>query len=250
MKATLAIPAGGALFAGHFPGRPILPGVALLALVADALGRALPLRAVAFARLRQPVAPGDALAIAAREVGPERVRVDVTRGRGLVTNAEFEFGQLPAADPADPAAPETAGTAIPEDLLPHRPPMRFVSGVMSESADGLACTARIPSGCGLVREGAAPAIAVVEAAAQCAALWEALTRARKAGAGGARVGYLVSLRDVRLHAARVPADTAFGVRVALAEAAMPMTWYRMRATLGAGEIATGEIATYLTEERA
>jgi predicted hotdog family 3-hydroxylacyl-ACP dehydratase len=250
MKATLAIPAGGALFAGHFPGRPILPGVALLALVADALGRGAPLRAVAFARLRQPVAPGDALAITAREVGPARVRVDVARGRGLVTNAEFEFGHLPAADTAAPAAPETVGSAIAEDLLPHRPPMRFVSGVMSESADGLACTARIPSGCGLVQAGAAPALAAVEAAAQCAALWEALTRARKAGAGGARVGYLVSLRDVRLHAARVPADTAFGVRIALEQAAMPMTWYRMRATLGAGEIASGVIATYLTDERA
>jgi predicted hotdog family 3-hydroxylacyl-ACP dehydratase len=128
--------------------------------------------------------------------------------------------------------------------------MRFVVGVVSESADGLVGKARIPEACGLVHAGTAPAIAVVEAAAQCAALWEALGRMRAGGAAGARIGYLVSLRDVRLHEARVPAETGFRVNIALEEAAMPMTWYRMRVALGAREIATGTIATYLTNEPA
>jgi 3-hydroxymyristoyl/3-hydroxydecanoyl-(acyl carrier protein) dehydratase len=80
MTATLTIPPEGPLFEGHFPGRPILPVVALLALVAGALGRTAPLRGVAFARLRQPVFPGDAL-IAARELAPDRLRSASPAGR-------------------------------------------------------------------------------------------------------------------------------------------------------------------------
>jgi 3-hydroxymyristoyl/3-hydroxydecanoyl-(acyl carrier protein) dehydratase len=249
MTATLAIPPEGPLFEGHFPGRPILPGIALLALVAGALDRSAPLRGVPFARLRQPVFPGDVLAIAARELAPGRLRVGVNRGQTAVAHAELEFGRLPDAGAAMSFAPDT-GAAFPEALLPHRPPMRFVVGVVSESADGLVGKARIPEACGLVHAGTAPAIAVVEAAAQCAALWEALGRMRAGGAAGARIGYLVSLRDVRLHEARVPAETGFRVNIALEEAAMPMTWYRMRVALGAREIATGTIATYLTNEPA
>jgi predicted hotdog family 3-hydroxylacyl-ACP dehydratase len=128
--------------------------------------------------------------------------------------------------------------------------MRFVVGVVRNSADGLVGEARIPAACGLVHAGAAPAIAVVEAAAQCAALWEALGRVHAGGTADARVGYLVSLRDVRLHEARVPAETGFRVQIELGEAALPMTWYRMRVALGARAIATGAIATYLTDEPA
>jgi 3-hydroxymyristoyl/3-hydroxydecanoyl-(acyl carrier protein) dehydratase len=249
MTATLVIPPGGPLFEGHFPGRPILPGVTLLALVAGALDRSESLRGVPFARLRQPVFPGDALAIAARELAPDRLRVGVTRGQTVVAQAEFEFGRLPAGSVALPVDPDT-GAAFPEALLPHRPPMRFVVGVVRNSADGLVGEARIPEACGLVHAGTAPAIAVVEAAAQCAALWEALGRVGAGGTADARVGYLVSLRDVRLHEARVPAETGFRVHIGLEAAAMPMTWYRMRVALGAREIATGAIATYLTDEPA
>jgi 3-hydroxymyristoyl/3-hydroxydecanoyl-(acyl carrier protein) dehydratase len=39
LKATIAIPASGPWFEGHFPGRPILPGVAELALAIATLGR-------------------------------------------------------------------------------------------------------------------------------------------------------------------------------------------------------------------
>ena len=250
MNAILAIPADGPLFEGHFPGRPILPGVALLALVADALGRSAALRGIAFARLRQQVFPGDELAIAAREVAPDRLRVDVTRGRAVVANGELEFGRLSIADAAISVAAQAAGAAFPETLLPHRPPMRFVTGVLTEPPDGLVCEARIPAGCGLVREGTAPATAAIEAVAQCAALWEALGRARASGAPLARVGYLVSLRDIRLHAARIPADSAFRVSIALDEAAMPLTWYRMEIALARERIASGGIATYLTDEPA
>src|SRR6476659_6063693 len=59
----IEIPAASRLFAGHFPGRPILPGIAHLALAQSALseilGREVALAAVRSLKLRRPVVPGD-----------------------------------------------------------------------------------------------------------------------------------------------------------------------------------------------
>ena len=62
---------GHPVFEGHFPGRPILPGVAQLALLADflesCLGPGCTIRAIHKVRFRQVVQPGD------------RLRVDVSK---------------------------------------------------------------------------------------------------------------------------------------------------------------------------
>jgi len=64
---AVRIPVDSPLFAGHFPGHPILPGVAHLGLVTRALsdwrGREVALAGVRSLKLRRPVGPGETLEV-------------------------------------------------------------------------------------------------------------------------------------------------------------------------------------------
>ncbi len=252
MNATIDVPAGGACFEGHFPGRPILPGVVLLDLALQALARIrerpAPLHGIAFARLRQLVVPADRLELQARELDGAQVRIDLRRQAELVANAQLILGP-PDSPPTtgvgpDPAGPPPPGVPELDALLPHRPPMRLVESVVAETAEGLVCTARVPAACALAHHGFAPALAGIEAAAQTAAVWEALRRSRS-GAAGARIGYLVALRDVALYAERIPVDVPLLAAVRLEAAAPPLTHYRVEAWFDGKALLQGTIATYL-----
>ena len=254
MKATIAVPAGGGCFEGHFPGQPILPGVVLLDLALQALAgaqqRAAPLRGIAFARLRQLVVPGDQLELAARHLDGAQVRIDLRRGPELVANAQLSLG-APDSPPAagielEPVDPELSGAPALDALLPHRPPMRLVDSIVRELADGLVCTASVPRACALAQHGYAPALAGVEAAAQTAAVWEALRRRRQGGGGAPRIGYLVALRDVVFFAEQVAVDSPMLTAVQLEAAAPPLTHYRVETCVGGKVLVRGTIATYLT----
>lgn len=252
MKASITLAADSPYFAGHFPGRPILPGVVELALMAEAAtriaGKDDPVHTIPFARLRHVVVPGDRLEIAARKVSSRRIRVDVTRGETLVANAAFELGVL---RPAGASAPETTIVLPPADvpppavLLPQQPPMRFVTAIAGETPDGLICTARLPAACALAAGGSAPALATIEVAAQTAATWEALRRWREGGDGAPRTGYLVAVRDVVFFAVDVPADAELVASIRLTAAAPPLTHYAVEVDHGSRRVLRGTIATYL-----
>lgn len=251
MNATIEVPAGGACFEGHFPNQPILPGVVLLDLALQALARIqqrpAPLRGIVFARLRQLVAPGDRLELAARAVDAGQVRIDLRRQAELVANAQLVLGkpeplQCTGVEPGPIGPPP--GVPELDALIPHRLPMRLVESVVAETSDGLVCAARVPLTCALARDGFAPALAGIEAAAQTAAVWEALRRSR-GGSVGARIGYLVALRDVTFAAERIPADAPILAAVQLEAAAPPLTHYRIEVWLEAKPLLRGTIATYL-----
>jgi 3-hydroxymyristoyl/3-hydroxydecanoyl-(acyl carrier protein) dehydratase len=262
MNATIEVPSAGAWFEGHFPGHPILPGVAELALVMDALarkaGHPVSLQGIAFARLRQLVLPGDRLELTARELiardsEAARLRIDLKRDGVLVANGEFILGTPQAC--GDETTASMASTmqdaSVPrlDDLLPHRPPMRFLTAILQETAIGLTCTARIPARCALVSGGNAPPVAAIEAAAQAAAAWEALRRWRDAGHAAPRIGYLVALREMIFFTDRVPADRDLQVSVSLEAAAPPLTHYRVEVTLEGMPVTRGTIATFLADDR-
>jgi predicted hotdog family 3-hydroxylacyl-ACP dehydratase len=246
MSGVLRVPREAGYFEGHFPGRPILPGVALLALVADALAPG-PVRRVVHARFRLPVGPGETLALDAKPAAGGNARVVVARDGRPVMSAELAF------DPAAPAPSSTHARRAPlpvppfDELLPHRPPMRFVHAVLDRRDDGIRCVAAVPAGCGLARAGQVPALATIEAAAQAAAVWEALSRRAAGGSAEARAGYLVGLRDVALHVPHVIADAEFTVAVRLEEAVLPLTQYRAEAVVDGVVVMTGTFATVLAQ---
>ncbi|MEX0959346.1 MAG: hypothetical protein WDZ63_08655 [Burkholderiales bacterium] len=252
MNARIDVPAGGAWFEGHFPGRPILPGVAELALTLEALANGMDqprgLQGIAFARLRQLVLPGEQLELSAREDDRSHVRFDLKRAGDLVANGELVLGPpLKAQDTATDIARVATDADLPavERLLPHCPPMRFLSAILQQTADGLAASASVPGACALVSDGSAPALVTIEAAAQAAAAWEALRRWRDDGAAAARIGYLVAIREVSFFIERVPADRSFVVSVRLEALSLPLSRYRFDAWLEDRPVARGAIATFL-----
>lgn len=256
MKALLGVPAAAPYFEGHFPGRPILPGVVELLLALQALAgqaaHAAALQGIAFARWRQPVAPGDVLQVDAREPAPGRLRIELARAGAAVASAELIVGHPHAAAHwrAPCATPMPLAPPALDALLPHRPPMRFILAVEGESARALHCRASIPAASGLTHEATAPMLCAVEAAAQAAAAWEALRRWRAAGkdrtqTSPPRIGYLVALRDIAFFATHLAAERAFSVAVSLEAAAAPLAHYRFEAATENSPLARGFISTFL-----
>ena len=248
MSVALDVPSGGALFEGHFPGRPILAGIAELALVAKALAPVdgAVLGAIPFVRFRGVVLPGDRLDLTSglREDGA--TRFEVRRGGERVANGALRFGaqaEEPDASIAV-AARRSARASVIESLIPHRPPMRFVERILGEAEDGLTCAARVPRACALVEGGAVPSFVALEAAAQAAAAWEALRRAGAQGAAEPLIGYLVSIGEVVLPCARLPADEEFSVSIRLEAGAGALAGYQVESVLDGEIVLRGRIGTY------
>jgi predicted hotdog family 3-hydroxylacyl-ACP dehydratase len=162
-----------------------------------------------------------------------------------VMNGELRFG-LPVADRAAaedlPALSELPSVAT---LLPHQPPMRFVTAVLGANADALACSAQVPGNCPLVSDGLAPALAAIEAAAQTCALWEAVRRWRDGPGATPRTGYVVGMQNVSLFAAEIPADTALTATVRLDALMPPLAHYAIQVDQGERCVLHGTLATFM-----
>lgn len=97
-RATVRIPVTHPSLPGHFPGRPIVPGVVLLQCVLDEaerwLGRTLPVRALPQAKFSAPLLPEQNAELELRLTGDE-LRFSVTRDAQVLTQGQFTVG-LPA----------------------------------------------------------------------------------------------------------------------------------------------------------
>ena len=87
MNVRIVVPRAGPLFDGHFPGLPILPGVAELIMVAGALAPTAALTRVHHVRFRGLVRPGTSWT--SRSRGLHAIRAPSRRG--AIAGAELEF---------------------------------------------------------------------------------------------------------------------------------------------------------------
>jgi 3-hydroxyacyl-[acyl-carrier-protein] dehydratase len=240
------IPVGSSLFAGHFPGHPILPGIAHLAIVEQALGEAL--LGVRSLKLRRPVGPGDALDLAISAVDGEGWRrFELRRGGEAVSSGAVAASRSAPQSQASGGARFEASGSFPAiaALLPHAPPARLVRGVIAASPERIACVAEIPAAHPLAAGGRGPAFLGIEAAAQAAAVLEALER--RTSASGPRIGYLVGIREARFAAPYLPVGQALQVIARRQGNAPPLSVYEIAVAAGNREVVTGTISTFLAE---
>jgi 3-hydroxymyristoyl/3-hydroxydecanoyl-(acyl carrier protein) dehydratase len=103
LATTLLVPCDHPAFEGHFPGRPIVPGVVLLAEALAALQAATDSAAsdwrVQSAKFTRPVGPGARLSLSLQEERPGRVRFEIRAGDHAVAS-----GTLAAREPARAAS--------------------------------------------------------------------------------------------------------------------------------------------------
>lgn len=90
---SFSVPPGHPALAGHFPGRPIVPGVVLLDHALDALGIALGQRfdvcRIESAKFLSPVAPGEALDVAYETAASGAIRFTIRAGARAVASGSL-----------------------------------------------------------------------------------------------------------------------------------------------------------------
>lgn len=238
----IEIPVDSPFFAGHFPGHPVLPGIAHLAFVARALGDG-PLAEILLLKLRRPVIPGDALDLYLEEGDDGRVRFDLRRSEEVVSSGVVRRGGNETICAVGFSSLVPGRFPPPSELVPHAPPALLVRSLVEASATGATAIAMIPEDSPFAAGGRSPAFVGLEAGAQTAAALEALDRRTKAEAGP-RIGYVVGIRNARFSVPWLPTGQALPVTVRPAGSAPPLTIYEVR--LGREpELLSGLVSTYL-----
>ncbi|MGV0953806.1 MAG: 3-hydroxylacyl-ACP dehydratase [Fluviibacter sp.] len=84
---SVFIPVDHPAFVGHFPGNPILPGVAILDIVVTAYGSEV--YGISFAKFLSIVAPGDTLSVHISNHENGRVKFAVKRENDLICEGQL-----------------------------------------------------------------------------------------------------------------------------------------------------------------
>ena len=95
---TLQVPRDHPALAGHFPGRPMVPGVMLVDLIAREVRRVgglRPLARVVNAKFLRPVLADMAVSVTLRALTPERLAYEARHGDAVVASGTLEFEEPP-----------------------------------------------------------------------------------------------------------------------------------------------------------
>lgn len=237
LEQRLRVPPGLDCLEGHFPGLPLLPGVAQLAWAVHAARRLAPdpdvpasVWRIEALKFRELLRPGDVFtARAERRPEPEagsapgpdpagggdraRLSFELQREGRPAASGRLRLGPEPVGDSlgrVEVVEPASANELPVRELIPHAGPMVFVDELIAGSRERTLCGLRVER-LSLFRDpdGSLPGWAGIEPMAQCIAAHGGL-EARRRG-GEPRVGFLLGCRRLELRATRLAPGVDYAV---------------------------------------
>ncbi|MEZ4280877.1 MAG: hypothetical protein R3F21_14855 [Myxococcota bacterium] len=216
----LEVPTGLACWPGHFPDRPILPGVVQIDWALREIERWRGSRpsftAVEALKFKHPVLPGESLLLELTAAGDAvefrfvRDAQEVSRGRIRCAPSPSEGSE--GASEARPSPPlvGTGGWPAPEQVLVHRPPMIWLRAIEGHDARETSASVAVAD-CGALRDadGGVAAHVAIEWMAQCVAAHAGIER--RAGGEAPTLGLLLGSRHVRFARSAYNANERFRV---------------------------------------
>ena len=203
LSAELLFPADGQWFNGHFPGFPVLPGVAQLFFFrrfARKAFREFP-DAGAYRRIkfRRLVRPGERVLLEVERQSSRAMSFKMSVGGEIASCGSVEAAEIGESPQQMAPLPQSDRSGLPQsvlfDLLPHKPPMTMLSDVIAVDEPGAAVAVVDSSACSLFYDeeiGGVPACAALEYMAQTMALAVGAERYRRGEVP--KIGFVLGTR--------------------------------------------------------
>ena len=218
LAATYHIPTDSKFFDGHFPGRPILPAVGLLTILDHLVASSLEenefwhinrLRRVKFSAL---VESEGTLVVKVQPRGTDAWYEFSMEFQGRpVARGGFQCNRLSDWNEACMASQAGLLDIDMDELIPQRPPMRMVDGLVDVNKESALAASTVTHDWPTPTDSMVPGVFLVETIAQTAALHTGWLLRAETPMGGA--GYLVGIPEAELNVSGVSVGTRFHTHV-------------------------------------
>jgi predicted hotdog family 3-hydroxylacyl-ACP dehydratase len=214
----LRVPTDLACLEGHFPGLPVLPGLAQLEWAVRAAGllTGAPVRVhgIEALKFRELIRPGESFTAQLKlSAEGQRADLEVLRDGRVAASARLRLGDLQDGEPAVAAAFREDGEPDGEDarpLVPHAEPMVFLDRLLTSDEKQTRCSVRVEA-IPMFRDprGGLPGWVGLEPMAQCIAAHGGLEARRRGHAP--RIGFLLGCRRLRVDTDRLRPGVGYAV---------------------------------------